>query len=300
MKLRYSIHKKYLTAIAMMVVLTFILAPAKAFSESPPPKVSPEDYKSYIYRGEYYQNQDKYDLAEKDYLKAVEILEKTNPKQEAERDEKYRQLYIYHYFYLRWLYYLEGKWDEAIDIYQKLLGDEYQEIFSYTGESFSNDSEINDKNMFLFSYYDTLGSHSRIDQKYEIQNHLAVIYAFTKKDYPQALFYYDKNVELRPTSYRPYFARAEAKAKFKDWQGAENDYATALKLSPDNVEIISKRAFYLHRQRGDYRAARADCKKVKRLKAQAEDFEIEHASFLCRLIREELREKKKRKNNPHP
>ncbi|MFA6922733.1 MAG: tetratricopeptide repeat protein [Bacteroidales bacterium] len=72
-------------------------------------------------------------------------------------------------------------------------------------------------------------------------------------------------IEKYPDKSHPYLARAGAKMNINDSQGALEDYASAIKLDPNNAEAYNNRAVIENTQK-QYEAAIADCKEAIRIK----------------------------------
>ena len=119
---------------------------------------------------------------------------------------------------------------------------------------------------------------------------VASAYSNNKKEDEQALIYYDKatHVEKHSDSYTAYIRRATHKVRMKNLQGAADDFNMALKLRPDDPDIVATRGLYLYYPIGDYQAALADCKKARQLATETTEYTIYNVYKLCIMTKQKL------------
>ena len=267
MSLTPPVGKKQIFIAMIISIVAIITVIAIIKMNDSAPAVTEGDYESYRKRAEYYTGLKKnnyqileknYRLAEADYLTAINLLEKTNPKNNEERIDKNYTLYHYHNF-LNSIYLALEEYDNTILTLNRAL--------SYLQDE--DMQELESTKYFKMTAYGSLAS----------------IYAY-KHDYKQALIFHEKAIHADSMfKHYAYISRAELRAKLLDWQGAENDYAQAVKLAPDDIIITASRGLHLYYNREDYQAALADCNKALELKPleseESLNFTLKNIYLLC-------------------
>ena len=78
--------------------------------------------------------------------------------------------------------------------------------------------------------------------------------AAQKKQYQQAIKFYNEALLMDPLYPKAYYNRANAKLSLKDYQGASSDFGRCLKLDPENGKAHYYKA-YCNLQVDDYPSA---------------------------------------------
>ena len=234
--------KQILIAVIISIVAIIAVIAIIKMSDSPAPSVIEGDYESYRKRAEYYFDTKKYRKAERDYLHGINLLKNTKPTNDIEKQYQNNLLSVYYHFSLGALYDAQEDNDKWI----AALNDALFYLEATTPQDTTNLVDIG------FSLF----------YKVLIYEDLAFIYDSQKNDYKQAFAYYDKALAIRNPHVRLesiYVKRAKLKIRQEDWQGAENDYAQAIKLSPNDSSIYANRGLDLYYKRGNYQSALIDC-----------------------------------------
>ena len=206
----------------------------------------PNEFYQYSNRADAYRMFEKYDLALKDYNKAIE-LDKNNP---AERYDDRANFFIQQKDYTSALKDLDNAIELAQEkgFYLNNRGDFYNEYLN------NNDKAIEDfKKAFQLS--------SLVFEKSRSLNNMALIY-FGQEKYDLAIEAYSKAIEISPNLRHPYSNRADVFMATQQFNLALADYSKAIDL---DIEIPEERYndranFFI--QQEDYSSALKDLDKA--------------------------------------
>lgn len=189
--------------------------------------------------------------------KLGEGLEEFNKNEAEEREERKEkdEMTAYDYYSEGWDFYVEDKYREAIESYDKAiaLNPRYAEAYQYRGaayelleeydqalDDYNKACQLNPKDPYAFSSRG--GLHKKL------------------KLYDKALEDYESAIRLDSLNPRPYTGRGDVYAELKNYDNALDDYAKAIELNPQYGFTYESRA-KVYRKLGLVKEAEADERK---------------------------------------